>query len=181
LRLKILKKLKTASLNSEFTGSYKKKCILLTFDQSWKLPVIQAGTRKHSYKPERDLKQNRPPYRKARESILFLKTHMNLISAQGEDCVSEIKNGCHQNWIKYLNSALGLKVLTNLAWNLAWPRNFTKIQIVLLPLRWTLFESNDSLEHIKNHRFETVLFIFHSIITYTFYSHRCRTIQRNRR
>jgi len=26
LRLKILKKLRTASLNSEFTGSYKKKC-----------------------------------------------------------------------------------------------------------------------------------------------------------
>jgi len=28
LRLKILIKLRTASLNSEFTGSYKKKCIL---------------------------------------------------------------------------------------------------------------------------------------------------------
>jgi len=27
LRLKILKKLRTASLKSEFTGSYKKKCI----------------------------------------------------------------------------------------------------------------------------------------------------------
>jgi len=27
LRLKILKKLRTASFNSEFTGSYKKKCI----------------------------------------------------------------------------------------------------------------------------------------------------------
>jgi len=27
LRLKILKMLRTASLNSEFTGSYKKKCI----------------------------------------------------------------------------------------------------------------------------------------------------------
>jgi len=26
--MKILKKLRTASLNSEFTGSYKKKCIL---------------------------------------------------------------------------------------------------------------------------------------------------------
>jgi len=26
VRLKILKKLRTASLNSEFTGSYKKKC-----------------------------------------------------------------------------------------------------------------------------------------------------------
>jgi len=26
LRLKILEKLRTASLNSEFTGSYKKKC-----------------------------------------------------------------------------------------------------------------------------------------------------------
>jgi len=26
LRLKICKKLRTASLNSEFTGSYKKKC-----------------------------------------------------------------------------------------------------------------------------------------------------------
>jgi len=26
LRLKILKKLRTASLNSEFTGSFKKKC-----------------------------------------------------------------------------------------------------------------------------------------------------------
>jgi len=29
LRLKILKKLRTASLNSEFTGSYKKKCIFI--------------------------------------------------------------------------------------------------------------------------------------------------------
>jgi len=29
LRLKILKKLKTASLNSEYTGSYKKKCIAI--------------------------------------------------------------------------------------------------------------------------------------------------------
>jgi len=28
LRLKILKKLRTASLNSEFTGSYKKKIVL---------------------------------------------------------------------------------------------------------------------------------------------------------
>jgi len=27
MRLKILKKLRTASLNSEFTGSYKKKCM----------------------------------------------------------------------------------------------------------------------------------------------------------
>jgi len=27
MRLKILKKLRTASLNSKFTGSYKKKCI----------------------------------------------------------------------------------------------------------------------------------------------------------
>jgi len=29
LRQKILKKLRTASLNSEFTGSYKKKCTVL--------------------------------------------------------------------------------------------------------------------------------------------------------
>jgi len=29
LRLKILKKLRAASLNSEFTGSYKKKCKLV--------------------------------------------------------------------------------------------------------------------------------------------------------
>jgi len=29
LRLNILKKLRTASLNSEFTGSFKKKCIAL--------------------------------------------------------------------------------------------------------------------------------------------------------
>jgi len=31
LRLKILKKLRTASLNSEFTGSYKKSVLLNTF------------------------------------------------------------------------------------------------------------------------------------------------------
>jgi len=34
LRLKILKKLRTASLNSEFTGSYNKKCTGLRFLQN---------------------------------------------------------------------------------------------------------------------------------------------------
>jgi len=32
LRLKILKKLRTASFNSEFTGSYKKKCSAFVFN-----------------------------------------------------------------------------------------------------------------------------------------------------
>jgi len=33
LRLKILKKLRTASLNSEFTGSYKKVCSICKNDE----------------------------------------------------------------------------------------------------------------------------------------------------
>jgi len=44
LRLKILKKLRTASLNSEFTGSYKKSVFQIFFGETYCFNVTQEPT-----------------------------------------------------------------------------------------------------------------------------------------
>jgi len=44
LRLKILKKLRTASLNSEFTGSYKKMCSSFTLKRSRSDSIVAIHT-----------------------------------------------------------------------------------------------------------------------------------------